>query len=77
MKPRTFKKSLKDSCTKTPFLFNNDLYHQIDGVAMGARLGPTLENILMTALEKGSIRPLIAVYVNHLVEAYCGFMSIL
>ena len=59
LKPRTLKKLLKDCCTKTPFSFNNDHYHQIDGVSMGSPLGPTLANILMTALEDDIIRPLI------------------
>ncbi len=59
LKPRTLKKLLKDCCMKTPFSFNNELYHQIDGVSMGSPLGPTLANILMTALEDDIIRPLI------------------
>ena len=50
LKPRTLKKLLKDCCMKTPFSFNNELYHQIEGVSMGSPLGPTLANILMTAL---------------------------
>ena len=29
------------------FLFNNSLYSQIDGVAMGSPLGPTLANVFM------------------------------
>ena len=59
LKPRTLKKLLKDCYMKTPFSFNNELYHQIDGVSMGSPLGPTLANILMTALEDDIIRPLI------------------
>ena len=59
LKPRTLKKLLKDCCTETPFSFNGELYHQIDGVSMGSPLGPTLANILMTELEDDIIRPLI------------------
>ena len=59
LKPRTLKKLLKDFCTKTPFSFNGELYHQIDGVSMGSPLGPTLVNILITELEDDIIRPLI------------------
>ena len=31
----------------THFLFNNEIYDQIDGVAMGSRLGPALANLFM------------------------------
>ena len=31
----------------THFLFNNEIYDQIDGVAMGSRLGPALANFFM------------------------------
>ena len=34
-------------------VFNGQLYDQIDGVAMGSPLGPTLANIFMSVLEKG------------------------
>ena len=33
------------------FSFNNDIYIQIDGVAMGSQLGPILTNIFMVELE--------------------------
>ena len=39
LKKRTLKKLLLDSCTKTPFSINGELYKQIDGVAMGSPLG--------------------------------------
>ena len=34
------------------FLFNNEIYKQIDGVAMGSPLGPTLANVFMSHMEK-------------------------
>ena len=37
---------------KALFLFDGILYHQIDGVAMGSPLGPTLANIFMNFYEK-------------------------
>jgi hypothetical protein len=59
LEKRTVKKLLIDCCTKTPFSFNNELYQQVDGVSMGSPLGPTLANILLTALEDEIVRPLI------------------
>ena len=60
LKKNTLKKLLKDSCTKTAFLFNNKVYKQKDGVSMGSSLGPVLANIIMTELEKKVVDSLIA-----------------
>ena len=39
-------------CTKNVhFTFNNDIYKQTDGVAMGSPLGPVLEGIIIVELE--------------------------
>ena len=59
LQKRTLKKLIIDSCTKTPFFFNGQLYQQIDGVSMGSPLGPTLADIIMTAFEDAIIKPLI------------------
>ena len=48
----SLKKRLTDSCTKTPFSFNNNLYKQVDGVSMGSPLGPVLAKIILTEFEK-------------------------
>ena len=34
------------------FYFNGEIYKQIDGVAMGSPLGPTLANVFMSHMEK-------------------------
>ena len=45
-------KKLLTICTKNVhFHFNNNIYIQIDGVAMGSPLGPVLANIFMVKLE--------------------------
>ena len=33
--------------SQTHFLFNNEVYDQTDGVAMGSSLGPSLANLFM------------------------------
>ena len=46
------KKLIKDSCSKTAFVFNGKIYKQIDGVSMGSSLGTVLANAIMTEFEK-------------------------
>ena len=55
LKKRSLKKLILDTCSKTAFSCNNVLYEQIDGVSMGACLGPVLANIIMTELEKSVV----------------------
>ena len=52
LKRRTLKKLLKDTCSKTAFMLDGIIYEQIDGVSMGASLGPVLANIIMTEMER-------------------------
>ena len=47
-----FKKLLTLACEDCYFLFNEDLYKQTDGVAMGNPLGPTLANAFLCYHEK-------------------------
>lgn len=44
----TMKKLLDFSTTESCFIFNGDIYNQIDGVAMGSPIGPTYANIFMS-----------------------------
>ena len=60
LKKRTLKKLIMDTCTLTAFSFNGKMYEQVDGVSMGASLGPVLANIIMTELER--------VIVDELIE---------
>ena len=51
--PRDNMKELLLLCTKSVhFSYNNSIYRQTDGVAMGSPLGPVLAGIFMTHLEK-------------------------
>ena len=64
---------IKDhSCRKTTFSFNSILYEQIDGVSMGACLGPVLANIILTELEKVIVQPLIE---NGLLKFYVRYVD--
>jgi hypothetical protein len=69
---RTLKKLIIDTCTKTAFSANGNLYEQIDGVSMGSSLGPVLANIIMTELEKHIIQPLID---QGIIKFYCRFVD--
>ena len=52
-------KKLLIICTKNVhFSFNNGIYIQIDGVAMGSPLGPVIPNIFMAELERVLVRKL-------------------
>ena len=51
--PKNIIRELVYLCTKeVHFMFNDEIYIQSDGVAMGSPLGPLLANIFMTSLEK-------------------------
>ena len=47
-----FKALLDVAVKESVFIFNNKLYKQIDGVAMGSPLGPTLANVFLCYYEK-------------------------
>ena len=59
LKKRTLKKLMKDTCSKTAFMYDGIIYEQIDGVSMGAALGPVLANIIMTEMERVVVDQLI------------------
>ena len=46
---------LKLATTESPFIFDNKLYRQIDGVVMGSHLDPTLTNAFLCHYEKNSL----------------------
>ena len=42
---------MKVATSDVQFSFNNEIYSQVDGVAMGSPLGPTLANIFIGYLK--------------------------
>ena len=71
LKRRTLKKLIPDTCKKTTFSFNNQLYEQCDGVSSSS-LGPVLANIIMTELENVIVRNLLA---NGTVAFYARYVD--
>ena len=57
--------SVKSSC----FVFNNVYYKQVDGVAMGPRLGPTLANLSLVNYEKK--------WLVNMIFSYCSRQGIM
>jgi predicted GIY-YIG superfamily endonuclease len=47
-----FKELLEFATLNVEFSFNNEMYQQIDGVAMGSPLGPIMANIFVGAMEE-------------------------
>ena len=47
-----FKELLSVATKKSYFVFNGKLFKQVDGVAMGSPLGPTLANAFLVLFEK-------------------------
>ena len=72
LKKRTLKKLIQDTCNKTAFLANGTVYEQIDGVSMGASLGPVLANIIMTELERAVVDDLIT---NGTLKFYARYVD--
>ena len=52
LKKSEFKDLLSLPTKESYFIFNNILYKQIDGVAMGSPLGPSLANVFLTHHEQ-------------------------
>ena len=63
---------IEDTCNKTAFLANGTVCEQIDGVSMGASLGPVLANIIMTELERVVVDDLIT---NGTLKFYSRYVD--
>ena len=73
-----FKKLLEFAVKNNNFIFNNQLYEQVDGVTMGSPLGPAFANIFMCALERyfisncpPELKPLL--YRRYVDDTFCIF----
>ena len=55
--------------------FNNIMYRQIDGVAMGSSLGPTLANIFVGFCEASSFTKIdySLMYYRYVDDTFCLF----
>ena len=63
--PKNILRELLYLCIKEAhFMFNEKIYIQSDGVAMGSPLGPLLANIFMTSLEEEVIPKLMSYLCN-------------
>ena len=67
-----FKKFLKFAVKDSHFMLNNQLYEQIDGVAMGSPLRLSLANIFMRALKQNFLSLLYRRYVD---DTFCIFQN--
>ena len=80
LKKSTFIKMLQLCVKDIPFLFDQNIYMQTDGVAMGSRLGPTLACLTMAFLEKkvfksrGLICPLF--YTRYVDDIFAVFENL-
>ena len=73
-----FRKLLNFAVKDNHFVFNGQLYDQIDGVAMGSPLGPSMANIFMCALEQkylngcpSEFKPVL--YRRYVDDTFCLF----
>ena len=73
-----FKKLLSFAVKDNQFLFNGVLYDQVDGVAMGSPLGPSVANIFMCSLEQrylsscpSQFKPIL--YRRYVDDTFCLF----
>ena len=78
--PEHVLKQLIELCVKdNVFVFNGKVYSQIDGVAMGNRLGPILANVFMAHLEETGMvnsEDFPSFYGRYVDDAFCLFESI-
>ena len=77
---KSFKEFLLTAVQNTYFIFNGDLYKQIDGLSMGNPLAPTLANVFLCELETKLLercpiefKPVL--YKRYLDDTFCLFRN--
>ena len=75
-----FRKRLNSAVKGNNFILNKQLHKQIDGVAMGSPLGPSLANILLCALERKFLDNYpcefkLALYRRYVDGTFCIFRN--
>ena len=80
LNPLQFRKLLTLAVKDTHFVFNKQLFAQVDGVATESPLGPTLANIFMNTLEKkylancpSEYKPVL--YRRYVDDTFCSFRN--
>ena len=65
-----FKELLSLATKESYFIFNGQLYKQVDGVAMGSPLGPTLANAFLVHFEKNWLQNCPSDFKPHYYRRY-------
>ena len=68
---------LLEYATSSLFIYRDKVYKQVDGVAMGSPLGPTLANLFMAHLEKEWMKEKFSpkLYFRYVDDIFCLFDS--
>ena len=72
-----FKELLSLATKESYFIFNGQLYKQVDGVAMGSPLGPTLANAFLVHFEKNWLQNCPSDFKPHYYRWYVNDIFVL
>ena len=72
IKKNTMRKLIKETCKKTAFVFDNEIYKQIDAVSMGSILAPVFANMIMIKLVSTIIKTL---FDTGKIKYYCRYVD--
>ena len=72
-----FKELLSLATKESYFIFNEKLYKQVDGVAMGSLLGPTLANAFLVHFEKNWLQNCSSDFKPHYYRRYVDDIFVL
>lgn len=66
---------LKEFTMSAEFNFNKIMYRQIDGIAMGSPLGPTIANILVFDgfFEQALLSGIARIMLDYMYDTFCVF----